>query len=69
MIINEGELVGQCPEHGFVIKDALDLDFPNSAYCGVCGEELDEVVVLDEAKVIHENEVIDDPENVSDQEQ
>lgn len=65
MIINEGELVGQCPEHGFVIKDALDLDFPNDAWCGVCGTELDKVVALDEPKVIHEDEVTSDPEKVS----
>lgn len=65
MIIHEGELVGQCPEHGFVIDDALDLDFPNNAYCGVCGSELDKVVVLEEPKTIHKDEVVSDRGEVS----
>jgi len=45
------EPVGKCPEHGVVVRNDLNYNFPCPPTCNVCGAELDKVVFADTAEV------------------
>jgi len=42
--------IGECPDHGYVTEDRLDLNFPNPARCE-CGLKLRKVTMADQGKV------------------
>jgi predicted RNA-binding Zn-ribbon protein involved in translation (DUF1610 family) len=43
--VSEGDAIGRCPGCGPVVRDSVDLRFPNPAKCARCGEELEKATV------------------------
>jgi|UPI000320B7FE hypothetical protein len=43
--VSSGDRVGRCSECGPVVRDNVNMQFPNPPECGLCGRELEKATV------------------------
>lgn len=43
--VEKGDSVGRCSECGPVVRDDVNIRFPNPPECGLCGRELEKATV------------------------
>lgn len=52
--VEEGDIVGRCPECGPVVRDDVAYRFPNPSWCGICERELQAVTIAEQETQIAE---------------